>query len=108
MIRSARITHIKPGMLEAYRDAHDRIPQEVVDAMAACGFTEFEIFYDPKSGALFSFVEYEDEEKQKHLADYPCSHAWWKLMTQYLVCKNENDERAESAPLERIYSFRKK
>jgi len=94
MIRKGFYMEVKPGRIAEYTKAHNPIPKELEEIMKRHGIHNYSIFHHPETNVLFGYMEIEDEEEVKKVADYPCARAWWKRMTENLVCKHENDEKA--------------
>ena len=103
MIRKAFYMEVKPGCIEDYTRAHNPIPQELQEIMQRHGIHNYSIFHHPESNVLFGYMEIDSEEEVRKIADYPCARAWWKRMTQYLVCRNPGDAKAREEEMTQVF-----
>lgn len=71
-----------PGAAEGYQQAHDQVPQELLDAQRAAGVRRWLIFRDGLD--LFHVGECENfDESMRLLAQDPRDQAWQREMTRY-------------------------
>ena len=103
MIRKAFYMEVKPGCIAEYTKAHNPIPEDLKDVMKKHGVHNYSIFHHPESNVLVGYMEIEDEEEVKKIASYPCAVAWWKRMTQYLVCRNTGDAKAREEEMSQVF-----
>ena len=103
MIRKAFYMEVKPGCIGEYTKAHNPIPQELKEVMQRHGIHNYSIFHHPESNVLVGYMEIESEEEAAKVANYPCAHAWWKRMTQYLVCRNPGDAKAREEEMKQVF-----
>ena len=103
MIRKAFYMEVKPGCIEVYTKAHNPIPAELKAAMQRHGIHNYSIFHHPESNVLVGYMEIESEEEAAKMANYPFAHAWWKRMTQYLVCRNPGDAKAREEEMTQVF-----
>jgi L-rhamnose mutarotase len=73
---------LRAGAADGYRQAHDQIPQDVLDAQRAAGVRRWLIFRDGLD--LFHVAECEHfDESMRLLARDPVDQAWQRQMTPY-------------------------
>lgn len=103
MIRKAFYMELKPGCADEYTRAHNPIPDELREVLKHHGIHNYSIFHHPESNVLFGYMEIEDEEEIRKIANYPCAKAWWKAMTKYLVSRNPDDEKAKEEEMVQLF-----
>lgn len=103
MIRKAFYMEVKLDCVEEYIRLHNLIPSELKAVLQRHGVHNYSIFHHEQSHALFGYMEVENEENLLKIAEYPCARAWWKLMTQYLVCQNPEDTKAKEEPMTQVF-----
>ncbi len=103
MIRKAFYMEVKPGCIETYTKLHNPIPADLQAAMERHGIHNYSIFHHPESNVLFGYMEIDSEEEAQKVAEYPFAREWWKLMTNYLVCRNPGDEKAREEEMTPVF-----
>jgi len=82
-------TRLKPGMDEAYEQAHAVVWPELLVAHRELGITRWLIFRDGLE--LFHAVECEDFQRAAAgLAEHPVDQRWQANMAQYVVVANDH------------------
>jgi L-rhamnose mutarotase len=95
-------TRLKPGTEQAYKEAHDAISAELLQAQRAAGIKRWVIYRDGLD--LFHSVEAEDFDAAiAKLAEDPVDVRWQAAMAQFAV-PLENEERPASTRLELVYN----
>lgn len=103
MIRKAFFMKVKPGCIEKYTQLHNPIPDDFKTVLQKHGVHNYSIFHHPESNTIVGYMEIEDIEEIKKISSYPCAHAWWKCMTQYLECRNPGDEKAIEDEMQQVF-----
>ncbi|WP_455924530.1 L-rhamnose mutarotase [Pseudomonas putida] len=72
--------NLNPGQAEEYRQRHDQIWPELVQALKQAGIVEYRIFLDPHSHALFAVMQHHDQHLLDQLPGLPVMQRWWQHM----------------------------
>ena len=94
MIRKGFLIQAKPGMAKEYQRRHNPIWPELGKALSNYGVSNYSIFLHEDTGALFGYLEVEDEEKYEQIAETDVCQRWWKFMTEVLVCESDESPKA--------------
>jgi len=81
---------LKPGAAEEYRRRHDEIWPELAQLLRDTGVTEYLIYFDPTTDALFAFVDEIPSADEKWIGAYPVMQRWWKYMADLMVTNDDN------------------
>jgi L-rhamnose mutarotase len=103
MIRKAFLIKSKPGMATEYQRRHNPIWPELEKALKNYGVSNYSIFLHDETGVLFGYMEVEDEEKYKLIAETDVCQRWWKYMTEVLVCDSEESPKAMEDILKEVF-----
>lgn len=80
---------LQPGAAEAYIDAHDHIPQQLLDAQRDAGVRRWLIFQDGLD--LFHVADCEDFDRSMQLlAQDPRDQSWQREMARHKQPVDEN------------------
>jgi L-rhamnose mutarotase len=95
-------TRLKPGTEQAYKEAHEAIWPELLEAQRAVGIKRWVIYRDGLD--LFHSVEADDfDAAMARLAVDPVDLRWQAEMAQFAV-PLEGEERPASTRLELVYN----
>lgn len=84
---------LKPGMVDEYRRRHDAIWPELVDLLHDAGISDYSIFLDPNTLALFAVLHLADENRRESLPDEPVMKLWWAAMAPLMEVEPDNRPR---------------
>ena len=84
---------LKPGMAEEYRRRHDEIWPELVELLRSAGISDYSIFLDPESGALFATLKLREDNKRDALPSHPIMRRWWDHMADIMEVEPDNKPR---------------
>ena len=90
MIRKAFIMSVNAGSEEEYQRRHQPIWRELEDALKSHGVHNYSIFLHPQSRQLFGYVEIDDEEKWKAIAQTDICKRWWAYMKDVMPTNADN------------------
>jgi L-rhamnose mutarotase len=94
-------TRLKPGMLHAYKEAHDAIWPEILEAQSAAGIKRYLIFRDGLD--LFHAVEVDDfDAADEMLRRVPIDQRWQAEMAKFVVATDDQN-RPGAVRLELVY-----
>jgi L-rhamnose mutarotase len=95
-------TRLKPGTEQAYKEAHDAIWPELLEAQRAAGIKRWIIFRDGLE--LFHSVEADDFDAAiEELSQDPVDIRWQAEMVKFAV-PLPDDDRPASTRLELVYN----
>jgi len=103
MIRKAFLIHAKPGMATEYQRRHNPIWTDMEKALKAHGVSNYSIFLHADTGALFGYLEVEDEKTFQKIAEADVCQRWWRYMTEVLVCESDDSPKAKEDMLREVF-----
>lgn len=92
---------LKPSKLAEYIAAHDAIWPDLVDLLHDAGISDYSIFHDADSNALFATLTLADDNRRDALPDHPVMKRWWDAMAPLMETNPDNSPR--EWPLERVF-----
>lgn len=101
MNRHAFRMQLKPGMLAQYRAAHDAIWPELVDLLRQSGISDYRIYHDAQSNALFATLTLADDNQREALPRHPVMQRWWQAMAPFM--ETHPDNRPMEWALEQVF-----
>ena len=103
MIRKAFLMEVKPGKIDEYEKSHNPIWPELLRALKAHGLHNYSIFHHEKTNQLFGYVEIEDEEKLKEMAEMDVCKEWWLFMKNFLVSDSREAPKAKEEEMREVF-----
>lgn len=103
MIRKAFLIHAKAGMAREYQKRHNPIWPELEEVLKKYGVSNYSIFLHEDTGALFGYLEIEDENTFRHIGDTEVCRHWWKYMKEVLVSESEENPMAKEEILKEVF-----
>ena len=79
-----------PGMADEYRRRHDEIWPELVDLLHDAGISDYHIFLDEQTLALFATLRLAEENKRDALPGHPVMRRWWDHMADIMQVEPDN------------------
>ena len=101
MSRTAFRMQLKPGMLAEYRAAHDAIWPELAELLRQSGISDYSIFHDAESNALFAILTLAEPNQRETLPQHPVMQHWWQAMAPLM--ETHPDSRPMEWPLEQVF-----
>ena len=92
---------LKPGMAAEYRRRHDEIWPELSELLRAAGISDYRIFFDADTNALFATLRLSDDHRRDSLASNPIMRRWWDYMAD--IMEVEPDNRPREWALEPVF-----
>ena len=71
---------LDPGQAEEYRRRHDEIWPELVVLLHEAGISDYSIFLDPETNALFAVLRRTKQHGMGALPDHAVMQRWWAFM----------------------------
>lgn len=84
---------LKPGMVDEYRRRHDEIWPELVDLLRQAGISDYSIFLDEDTLALFAVLRLAEENRRESLPEEPVMKLWWAAMAPLMEVEPDNRPR---------------
>ena len=93
MTRHAFRMQLKPGHVEEYRRRHDAIWPELAELLRDTGISDYSIFLDEETLALFAVLDLADDNRRDSLPDHPIMKRWWDHMAPLMEVEPGNRPR---------------
>lgn len=93
MTRHAFRMQLKPGYVEEYRRRHDAIWPELAELLRDTGISDYSIFLDEETLALFAVLDLADDNRRDSLPDHPIMKRWWDHMAPLMEVEPGNRPR---------------
>jgi L-rhamnose mutarotase len=71
---------LNPGQAEEYRRRHDAIWPDLVALLHQAGISDYSIFLDPETNALFAVLRRRPDHAMDALPDHEVMRRWWAFM----------------------------
>ena len=84
---------LKPGMADEYRRRHDAIWPELAELLRDAGISDYSIFLDPESHALFATLKLAADNRRDTLPAHPVMRRWWDHMADLMEVEPDNKPR---------------
>lgn len=76
---------LNPGQAAEYKRRHDAIWPELTALLKAAGISDYSIFLDPESHALFAVLSRPAQHGMEALPGHAVMQAWWRHMADIMV-----------------------
>ena len=103
MLRKAFLMQVKLGKIDEYKKEHNPIWPELQEVFKKHGINSYSIFYHNDTEQLFGYVEFEDEEQFRLIAETDVCRRWWLHMKNFLVSNSDESIKAKEEELEEIF-----
>lgn len=84
---------LKPGMADEYRRRHDAIWPELTALLREAAISDYRIFLDPETGALFATLKLAPDNRREALPAHPVMQRWWDHMAGIMDAGPDNRPR---------------
>jgi L-rhamnose mutarotase len=101
IMRKAFVMSVYPGYEEEYKKRHNPIWKELENEIRNHGVKNYSIFLDRKTGMLFGYLEIEDEQLWKKIAETDICKKWWAYMKE--IMPSNPDNSPVSRDLEEVF-----
>jgi L-rhamnose mutarotase len=92
---------LNPGMAEEYRRRHDEIWPELAALLRDAGISDYSIYLDPESHALFAVLRRRPDHRMDALPADPVMRRWWDHMKDIMA--TNPDGSPQVTPLEPMF-----
>lgn len=82
--------NLNPGQAEEYRRRHEAIFPELVVALKDAGISDYTIWLDPQSNALFGTLVRAEGHTMDELPNLPVMQRWWAHMSDIMQTHEDN------------------
>lgn len=101
MARVAFKMKLFPGKEAEYQKRHDEIWPELSALLKETGISEYSIFLDAETNALFGVLKAEDPKALDNLPDHAVMQKWWAYMAD--IMESNPDHSPVSIPLKEVF-----
>ncbi len=101
MTRVAFKMKLFPGFEAEYKKRHDEIWPELTSLLKDTGISEYSIFLDEETNALFGFLKVTDAKNLDALPGYEVMQRWWTYMGD--IMESNPDHSPVSFPLKEVF-----
>jgi L-rhamnose mutarotase len=81
---------LNPGQEAEYTRRHDEIWPELVEMLKQTGVSDYTIWLDPESHALFATLVRSDDHKMDQLPHTEIVKRWWAMMADIMATNPDN------------------
>jgi len=92
---------LKPGFLTEYKKRHDEIWPALAEELINAGITDYSIFYDEETDALFAVQKQAENNTADLLPQTEIVRKWWKFMAE--IMETNPDDSPVSLPLTEVF-----
>ena len=92
---------LKPGFLTEYKKRHDEIWPALAEELTNAGITDYSIFYDEETDALFAVQKQAENNTADLLPQTEIVRKWWKFMAE--IMETNPDDSPVSLPLTEVF-----
>ncbi len=92
---------LKPGFLTEYKKRHDEIWPALAEELINAGITDYSIFYDEETDALFAVQKQAENNTADLLPQTEIVRKWWKFMAE--IMETNPDHSPVSLPLTEVF-----
>ena len=104
MPRIAFKMQLHPGQTEEYKRRHDEIWPELAQLLRETGISDYSIFLDEETLALFGVLQIQDPTNLDELPKHPVMQRWWAYMADIMA--TNPDQSPVSVPLKEVFYLR--
>ncbi len=101
MERIAFVMRLRPGFEAEYKRRHDAIWPEMLAELRAAGISDYSIFLDPETHALFAFQKRAENSTADELPQKAIVARWWEYMKD--IMDTNPDNSPVSRPLAEVF-----
>ena len=84
MIRKSFVMSVGEGFEAEYETRHNPIWPELETALLDHGVVTYSIFLHPETRQLFAYVEFENEDQWRAIAETEVCQRWWQHMKEIM------------------------
>lgn len=92
---------LNPGQAAEYERRHDEIWPELADLLRQAGISDYSIFLEEKTGALFGVLRRTPDHGMDSLPGTEIMQRWWAHMAD--IMETEPDSKPVVIPLRQVF-----
>jgi L-rhamnose mutarotase len=92
---------LKPGVVDEYKARHDAIWPELAELLRDSGISDYSIFVDEETDALFAVLKLSDDNRRDALPGHPVMKKWWDHMATLMEV--EPGSKPREWPLRQVF-----
>jgi L-rhamnose mutarotase len=100
-MRIASKMKLLKGFEAEYKKRHDEIWPELQRLLKEAGISDYSIFLDEETNALFAYFTIKDDEKLNDLPGNEIMKKWWNYMQD--IMETNSDNSPVSVPLKEVF-----
>ena len=81
---------LNKGMINEYENRHNNLWPELQKLLKDAGISEYSIFFDEDTGALFAFQKQAGDRGSQDLGQTEIVKKWWKYMSDIMQVNPDN------------------
>jgi L-rhamnose mutarotase len=85
---------VAAGSEAEYERRHNPVWPEMQQVLKSHGVHNYSIFLNPETRQLFAYVEVEDEQRWKAIAQTPVCRKWWAHMKDIMPANPDNSPKS--------------
>lgn len=101
MRRNAFKMKLLPGFEAEYKKRHDEIWPELERLLSEAGISDYSIFLDEETLALFAVQKLDDDFDEAAIPNHPIVKKWWAYMAD--IMETNPDHSPVAAPLKEVF-----
>ncbi|HTL10442.1 MAG TPA: L-rhamnose mutarotase [Chitinophagaceae bacterium] len=101
MYRVAFKMQLRSGFEAEYKKRHDALWPDLAQLLKEAGISDYAIFLDPGTLALFGVLKAADPSALDNLPAQPVMQRWWKYMAD--IMETNPDHSPVSVPLKEVF-----
>lgn len=101
MVRNAFKMKLKKGFEAEYKKRHDEIWEELQKAISKAGISDYSIFLDEETLALFAVQKVSETNSADELPNLPIVRKWWDYMADIMDVNPDNSPVVK--PLKEVF-----
>ena len=94
MKRIAFKMKLRPGQESEYKRRHDALWPELETLLKSAGISDYSIFLDPETNALFGVLKTENPLLLDDLPRHPVMKRWWDFMADLMETNADNSPKS--------------
>ncbi len=92
---------LRTGFETEYKERHDKLWPELRLLLKSAGISEYSIFLDDNTGALFGVLSISDFQPLDNLPPNPLMKKWWLYMKD--IMETNADNSPGSIPIQEVF-----
>jgi L-rhamnose mutarotase len=91
--------NLNPGQAAEYQRRHDNLWPEMIEALHQAGVSDYSIWLDPETNALFATLVRADNHTMDKLPETDANRRWWDFMTDVMAYDGDQPLVVDLVPM---------